>query len=89
MWGTGLQALVAVGGEVGAEPEAEPVARGSWWEVIYGNTVEGAGRAVELGVALQAFAEAVEVDGANGDGQLAKQLGDLGAKGVGDWGWSG
>ena len=35
--------------------EAEPVARESWWEVIYGNTVQGAGRAEELGVALQAL----------------------------------
>ena len=44
--------------------------------------VEGARRAVELGVALQAFAATVEVDGALGDGQLAMQLamqlGDLG-----------
>jgi hypothetical protein len=46
--------------------------------VIYGNTAEGAGRAEELDVTLQAFAEAVEVDGTKGEGQLAKQLGDLG-----------
>ena len=52
--------------------------------MIYGNTEEGAGRVVELGVAIQAFVEAVEVDGAKGDGQLAKQLGDLG----GQEGWS-
>ena len=32
---------------------------------------------MELDVALQAFAATVEVDGASGDGQLAKQLGDL------------
>ena len=39
--------------------------------------MEGARKAVELGVALQAFAATVEVDGALGDGQLAMQLGDL------------
>ena len=44
------------------------------------STVEGAGRAMELDTALQAFASAVEVDGAMGDGQLAKQLGDLGGQ---------
>ena len=70
----------AVGGEAGAEPEAEPAAGKPWWEVIYGNTVRGAGRAEELGVALKAFVEAVEVDGAKGDGQLTKQLGDLGGQ---------
>ena len=42
--------------------------------------VEGARRAVELGVALQAFAATVEVDGALGGGQLAMRLGDLGGK---------
>ena len=68
----------ATGDEAGAEPDAEPAANEFWWEVIYGNTVEGAGRAMELDVALQAFAAAVEVDGAKGDGQLVKQLGDLG-----------
>ena len=36
--------------------------------------------AMELGTTLQAFASAVEVDGAMGDGQLAKQLGDLGGQ---------
>ena len=40
--------------------------------MIYGNTMEGAGRAMELDVVLQAFAAAVEMDGAKGDGQLAK-----------------
>ena len=39
-----------------------------------------AARAVELDGALQAFAATVEVDGASGDGQLAKQLGDLGGQ---------
>ena len=48
--------------------------------MIYGSTVEGAGRAEELGVALQAFVATVEVDGAKGDGQLAKQLGALGGQ---------
>ena len=48
--------------------------------MIYGYTVEGAGRAVELDVAPQAFAAAVEVDRAKGDGQLAKQLDDLGGQ---------
>ena len=52
----------------------------SWWEVIYGSTVEGAARAVELDGALQAFAATVELDGDSGDGQLAKQLGDLGGR---------
>ena len=77
--GTGVNLEeAAAGGEAGAKPEVEPAAKESWWEVIYSNTVEGAGRAVELDVSLQAFAAAVEVDGAKGDGQLAKQLGDLG-----------
>ena len=48
--------------------------------MIYGSTAEGAARAVELDMALQAFAATVEVDGAMGDGQLAKQLGDLGGQ---------
>ena len=46
--------------------------------MVYSNTVEGAGRAVELNGTLQAFAATVEVAGALGDGQLAMQLGDLG-----------
>ena len=76
--GTGVDLEGAkAGAEVGAGPEAEPAASESWWEVIYGNTVEGAGRATELDIALQAFAAAVEVDGAKGDGQLATQLGYL------------
>ena len=41
------------------------------------STGEGAGRAMGLGGALQAFAATVEVAGALGDGQLAMQLGDL------------
>ena len=76
-WVAGIGANLeeaAVGGDAGAEPEAEPAAMESWWEVIYGNAVEGVGRAVELGVALKAFAEAVGVDG---------------AERAGDWGWSG
>ena len=64
------------GGEEAAAAGLEAPAE-FWWEVIYGSTVEGAARAVELDVALQAFAATVEVDGASGDGQLAKQLGDL------------
>ena len=40
-------------------------------------------RAVRLDVALQAFAAIVEVDGAEGDGQLATELGNVG--GEGDW----
>ena len=51
--------------------------------MIYGSTVEGAARTMELELALQAFAATVEVDDAHGDGQLAKQLGDLG--GQEDW----
>ena len=68
----------AAGGEADAEPEAESAADGVWWEVVYNNTVVGAGRAMELGGALHAFAETLEVTGALGDGQLAKQLEDLG-----------
>ena len=62
-----------VGGE-------EAQANASWWEVIYGNTVEGAGRTIELDMALQAFVAAVETNGAKDDGQLAKQLSDLGGQ---------
>ena len=51
--------------------------------MIYGSTAEGAGRAEELDGALQAFAAPVEVAGAKGDGQLAKQLGVL----AGQEGW--
>jgi hypothetical protein len=64
----------------GAEAEAEPAPDESWWEVIYGSTAEGAARAAELDTVLQAFAATVEVDGASGDGHLAKQLGDLGGQ---------
>ena len=42
--------------------------------MVDSGTVEGVGRAVELGVALHAFAATVEVDGARGDGQLAPEL---------------
>jgi hypothetical protein len=45
---------------------AEPAPDESSWEVIYGSTAEGAARAMELSTALQAFASAVEVDGAMG-----------------------
>ena len=38
--------------EAGAEPEAEPATDRSWLEVIYGNTVEGARRTMELDIAL-------------------------------------
>ena len=41
--------------EAEAGPEAEPDIDGAWWEVIYGSTVEGAGRATELDATLQAF----------------------------------
>ena len=71
VWETGLQALV---------PTCRRQQQGARWEVIYGNTVEGPGRAMELDVALQAFDAAVEVDGAKGGGQLAKQLDDLGGQ---------
>ena len=64
--------------EAGAEAGVEAAANVSWWEVVNSSTLEGAGRAVELDMALQAFAATVEVDGALGDGQLAMQLGDLG-----------
>ena len=70
--GTGVD-QVGAGAEARAdEPETEPASDESWWEVTYGSTVEGAARATELEVALQAFAATVEVDGAHGDGQLAK-----------------
>ena len=79
--GTGVNLEGAeAGAGAGDGPEAEPAADESWWEVIYGDTVEGARRAMELGMAPQASATAVEVDGAMGDGQLAKQLGDLGGQ---------
>ena len=80
--GTGVNLEGAeAGARAGGEPEAGPAADESWWEVIYGEG-NGAGhdRAMELGTALQAFASTVEVDGAMGDGQLAKQLGDLGGQ---------
>ena len=64
----------------GAGAEAEPAPDESWWEVIYGSTAEGAARAAELDTVLQAFAATVEVNGASGDGHLAKQLGDLGGQ---------
>ena len=48
--------------------------------MVDSSSVEGVGRAVELGVALKTFAATVEVDGALGDGQLAVQLGDLGGQ---------
>ena len=73
----------AAGSEAGVEPEAESAADGFWWGVVYSNTVEGAGRAMELNGALQTFAASVEVAGALGDGQLAKQFEDLG----GQQGW--
>ena len=63
---------------VGAESRVEAADAESWWVVVDSSTAEGVGRAMELDVALQAFAAAVEVDGALGDGQLAMQLGDLG-----------
>ena len=70
----------AVGDKAGGESEAEPAAEESKWVVVDSSTVEGAGRAVELEVALQAFVATVEADGALGDGQLAMQLGDLGGQ---------
>ena len=39
-----------------------------------------AARAEDLDMALQTFVATVEVDGAQGDGQLAKRLGDLGGQ---------
>ena len=55
-----------VGAGAGVEPEMEAVK--SWWEVVDSGTVEGAGRAMELDGALQAFAATVVVAGALGDG---------------------
>ena len=61
--GTGVNLEGAEAGtEAGDEPEAAPAPNESWREVIYGNTVESAGRTMELDMALQAFAAAVEVD---------------------------
>ena len=51
---------------------------GPWCGMGGSGKVLGVGRAVELKMALQAFAVTVEVDGALGGGQLAMQLGDLG-----------
>ena len=73
----------AAGGEADGEPKAESAADGVWWEMVCSDTVEGAGRAIQLDGAFQTFAETVEVAGALGDGQLAKQLEDLG----GQQGW--
>ena len=84
-----MQALVLTwrrqqqGARLMFEPEAESAVDGVWWEVVYSNTMEGAGRAMELEGALQTFAATVEVAGALGDGQLAKQMEDLG----GQQGW--
>ena len=82
--GTGVN-LVGAEAEAGAgaESEVETADDESWWEVVDGSMMEGVGRAVELNMALQAFAATVEVDRALGDGQLAMQLGDLG----GEKGW--
>ena len=73
--------LKAAGYKASTASAVEPAADGSWWEVVDSSTVEGAGRAKELGGALQAFATTVEVAGAPGDGQLDIQLGDLGLSG--------
>ena len=71
------------GGESVVEHAADECLDECWWVVVDSATVEGSRRAVELEVALQAFATTVELDGAFGDGQLALQLGDLG----GQTGW--
>ena len=71
-------------GSQGDGDAGEATVAESWWVVVDSSTVEWVGRAVELDVALQAFAATVEVDGASGDGQLAKQLGDWGL-GTADW----
>ena len=47
----------------GAESEADLATYESWWVVVDSNTMTGAGRAVELDMALRAFAAIVEVDG--------------------------
>ena len=91
--GTGVN-LVEAEAEAGAGAEAgvKAAADESWWEVVDSSTMEGAGRAVELDMALRAFAATVEVDGALGDGQLAIQLGPWGTwvvRGVGGLDWSG
>ena len=78
--GTGVdQERAEAEAEAGAEPAAGPAIE-ALWEVIYGSTVEGAGRAEELDGTLRAFVAAVEVDGAKGDDLLAKQLDDLGGQ---------
>ena len=43
-----------------------------WWAVVDSSTEDGVGGAVKLEEALRAFA--VEVDGAEGDGQLRWQM---------------
>ena len=53
----------AAGDEVGGELVVEHGVEESWWVVVDISTVEGAGRAVELGVALQDLAATVGVAG--------------------------
>ena len=74
----GAEDCAGHGGSQGGGAAVEVAAAGPWWVVVDSNTVEGVGRAAELGVALQTFAATVEVDRAWGDGQLAMRLGDLG-----------
>ena len=59
-----------------AEPEP-------WWEVVDNGTTDGVSRAMCLGETLRAFAANVEVDGAEGGGQLATKLGNM----DGEEGW--
>jgi hypothetical protein len=54
--------------EASISSTVDPAADGAWWEVVDSSTAEGAGRAKDLGGALQAFASTVEVAGAPGDG---------------------
>ena len=54
-----------------------------WWEVVDSGTSEGNVRAVWLEEALEVFSVIVEVDGAEGDGQLSTELGNF----DGEEGW--
>ena len=63
------------GGRAWRAAEPEPS-----WAVVGSSTADGVGGAVELEEALRAFVAAVEVDGAEGDGQLVTKLGNMGGE---------
>ena len=76
-----LSQRMAVDGKMVAVLQSEHLAAvaavsGPWWEVLNSGTAEGISRAVWLGEALEVFSVIVEVDGAEGDGQLSTELGN-------------